>query len=229
MCIRDRGKLAGEPDCDAIINAGMDFLWHQHRDGLHGGYLWSVGAEGIADGIKLAYGHVFVLLAAASAKKVGHPDADRMIADISAVLDRHYWDEDHGLLRDEFTRDWQVFSTYRGMNANMHGVEALLAAFEATGEALYLTRAGRILDFFIGRMAPRNGWRLPEHHDDKWLVDAAYQGLSLIHTSMCIRDRPCKNPSPRWRAPRVLAMSRATEGFSATTAMLMQRAILKYE
>ncbi len=174
------GKLAGEPDCDAIINAGMDFLWQHHRDGLHGGYVWSVGADGILDGTKLAYGHVFVLLAASSAKKAGHPDADRMIADISAVLDRHYWDEGHGLLRDEFTRDWRPFSTYRGMNANMHGVEALLAAFEATGEVEYRDRAGRILDFFIGRMAPTNGWRLPEHFNEDWQLDVAYQGNPMF-------------------------------------------------
>ena len=174
------GKLAGEADCDAIIDAGMAFLWDQHRDGDHGGYVWSVGAQGVADGTKLAYGHVFVLLAGASARKAGHPMADRLIADISGVIDRHFWDEDHGLLRDEFTRDWQPFSTYRGMNANMHGVEALLAAFEATGNALYRDRAGRILDFFIGRMAPAHGWRLPEHFDDAWRVDAAYQGNPMF-------------------------------------------------
>ena len=174
------GKMTGEADCDAIIDAGMRFLWDHHRDQTHGGYVWSVGADGVADGTKLAYGHVFVLLAGSSAKKVGHPDADRLIADISAIIDQHYWEEDHGLLCDEFTQQWQPFSDYRGMNANMHGVEALLAAFEATGVTRYLDRAGRILGFFIGRMAPQNGWRLPEHYNAAWQVDADYAGNPMF-------------------------------------------------
>lgn len=174
-------RAAGFAGCDAVIDAGMDWLWRHHRDADHGGYVWAVGPEGgIADGIKMNYGHVFVLLAGASAKEAGHPDADRLIADISDVLDRRFWEEGAGLFADEFTRDWQVFSTYRGYNSNMHGVEALLAAHEATGEALYRDRAGRILEFFLGRMAPENGWRLPEHYTADWQVDRAYSGNPMF-------------------------------------------------
>jgi sulfoquinovose isomerase len=175
------GQLWGEAGGEAIIDAGMAFLWSGHRDEAHGGYVWSVAPDGsVADGVKLAYGHVFVLLAGSSARKVGHPDADRLIADAEAILDRHYWDDDAGLLRDEFTRDWQPFSTYRGMNANMHGVEAMLAAYEATGRSFHLDRAGRILDFFIARMAPAHGWRIPEHYRADWTVDAGYQGNPMF-------------------------------------------------
>lgn len=165
---------------DAIIDAGMNFLWNHHRDTEHGGYLWSVTKDEIGDGVKLAYGHVFVLLAASSAKLVGHVQADRLIADVAQVIDQHYWDEDQGLLRDEFNRDWTPFSTYRGMNANMHGIEAMLAAYEATGDRLWLTRAGRILDFFIGRIASAHNWRIPEHYHEDWTIDAAYQGNPMF-------------------------------------------------
>ncbi|MCB2127803.1 MAG: AGE family epimerase/isomerase [Rhodobacteraceae bacterium] len=163
-----------------MIDAGMDFIWRRHRDGRHGGYCWSVGDTQHADGTKLAYGHVFVLLAGASARMAGHPDADRLIADVTEVIDTRFWDEDRGLLRDEFRQDWTVFSQYRGMNANMHGVEAMLAAYEATGQAEYLTRAGRILDFFVGQVAPRHGWRLPEHYTSEWKVDPAYEGNPMF-------------------------------------------------
>ena len=168
--------IAGRPDAAGIVDRGMDDLWTRHRDKEHDGYLHAVDGETVADGIKLAYGHVFVLLAASTAKQLGHPDADRLFDDIVAVLDRHYWDEAAGLFRDEFTRDWQPFSTYRGMNANMHGVEALLAAFEATGEAVFLSRARRILAFFIDRIAPQEGWRIAEHYTDDWRIDRAYEG-----------------------------------------------------
>ena len=174
------GKAFGDKGCDAIIDAGMAYLWNRHRDGDHGGYVWSLKGGAVADGVKLAYGHVFVLLAGSSAKLAGHPDADRLIADATAVLDKHYWDDSRGLLRDEFGRDWQPFSTYRGMNANMHGVEAHLAAFEATGNETYLIRAGRILNFFVGRIGPAHGWRLPEHYTESWQVDPDYQGNPMF-------------------------------------------------
>lgn len=174
------GKALGVPGCDVIIDAGMAFLWTRHRDQDHGGYLWSVKDGGAADATKLAYGHVFVLLAAADAKLAGHPDADRLMADITGIIEHHYWDEERGLLQDEFARDWTPFSTYRGMNANMHGVEAMLAAHEATGERVWLDRAGRILDFFVGRMAPAHGWRLPEHYTESWEVDPGYAGNPMF-------------------------------------------------
>lgn len=174
------GKAFGDDGADRIIDAGMDFLWTRHRDPRHGGFLWSVGRGGAGDGVKLAYGHVFVLLAAASAREAGHPDADRLLADVAGVIEARFWDEAHGLLRDEFAEDWAPFSTYRGMNANMHGVEAMLAAFEATGDRVWLDRAGRILDFFTGATAPAHGWRIPEHYTEDWQVDPDYRGNPMF-------------------------------------------------
>lgn len=173
-------KALGDPNADAIIDAGMAFLWNAHRDKTHGGYVWSLKDGVVSDGTKLAYGHVFVLLAGSSAKMVGHPDADRLIADAIASLEQHYWDEARGLLRDEFAQDWKPFSTYRGMNANMHGVEAMLAAFEVTGDKKWLIRAGRILDFFVGKMAPAHDWRIPEHYTEDWQVDPGYTGNPMF-------------------------------------------------
>lgn len=174
------GQLAGVAGADAVVDHGMSYLWSHHRDTVHGGYVWALKDQGVADGVKLAYGHVFVLLAGSSAKIAGHPDADRLIADATDVLDTHYWDEDRGLFRDEFNRDWSPFATYRGMNANMHGIEALLTAHEATGESIHLNRAGRILDFFAGQMAPAHGWRLPEHFTEDWQVDPDYEGNPMF-------------------------------------------------
>lgn len=174
------GHLAGAPDCVAIVDHGMRYLWDRHRDQVHGGYLWALDGDGIGDDRKLAYGHGFVLLAASSAKLVGHPDADRLLDDISEVMDQRFWEEGPGLFADEFNRDWTPFSTYRGMNANMHSIEALLAAFEATKEAHYLSRAGRILEFFLDQMAPNWDMRLPEHYNEDWSVDPTYAGNPIF-------------------------------------------------
>ncbi|SLN19293.1 putative sugar isomerase YihS [Pseudoruegeria aquimaris] len=170
------GHLAGVAHAEEIVDRGMAYLWSHHRDADHGGYLWALEGDAPVDARKLAYGHVFVLLAAASAKAAGHPEADRLLADVDGILDAHFWEEDNGLFCDEYNRDFTPFSSYRGMNANMHGVEALLAAFEATGREKFLERAGRILDFFMRRIAPEHDWRLPEHYDADWRIDAGYAG-----------------------------------------------------
>lgn len=173
-------KLAGWSGCDAIIDQGMRYLASHHRDRDHGGWLWAMQGDAVHDSRKLAYGHVFVLLAGSSAKLAGHPDADALIDEATATLDRHFWEDGPGLFADEWNRDWTPFSTYRGMNANMHGVEALLAAFEATGDRTHLDRAGRILNFFLRRIAPANGWRIPEHYREDWTIDRGYSGNPMF-------------------------------------------------
>lgn len=169
------GKFSGLSDCDDMIDHGMAYLWAHQRDAQHGGFVWSVdGEDALHDGRKLAYGQVFVLLAGASAKKAGHPDADRLIDNVTEILETKFWEEDRGLFADEWNRDWTPFSTYRGMNANMHGVEALLTAYEATGRESYLNKAGRILDFFLRQIAPAEYYRLPEHYTQDWVPDRGY-------------------------------------------------------
>ncbi|QBY01228.1 AGE family epimerase/isomerase [Rhodophyticola sp. CCM32] len=168
------GHLSGVSNCGDMIDQGMTYLWSTFRDHEHGGYFWSVDGAEPSDGRKLNYGHVFVLLAASSAKKAGHPDADRMIDDITDVLNTRFWESGPALFADEFTREWSAFSTYRGMNSNMHGTEALLNAYEATGDAAYLEKADHIIRFFLRQVAPKNNHRLPEHYTETWDPDWAY-------------------------------------------------------
>ena len=163
--------LMGRPGADVIVDHGMNFLWDSHRDPDHGGYYWAVGYDGPSDATKQAYGHAFVLLAASSAKVAGHPDADRLIADISTVIKEKFWEEQFGAVAEEFTRDWQALDSYRGQNSNMHLTESLMAAFEATNDSTYLRMAERITDLIIRRHAAANDWRLPEHFSSDWRVN----------------------------------------------------------
>lgn len=172
--------LMGRPGADVMIDHGMDFIWNGHRDKDKGGYFWGVGYEGPTDDTKQAYGHAFVLLAASSAKVAGHPDADRLLADISTVLDEHFWEAGPGATAEEFTRDWQPFDTYRGQNSNMHLTEALMAAFEATGDSSYLNKAERIADLIVRRHAAENGWHLPEHFSQDWQLNKDYSGSPVF-------------------------------------------------
>ena len=174
------GHLLGRPGAADLVDHGMQALLNRHRDPKHGGYFTSFDADGPRDTAKLAYGHAFVLLAGASAKLAGHPDATKLIADISEIIEKRFWEEKQGVSAEEYLSDWASFSAYRGQNSNMHLTEALMAAFEATGERAYLAKAERIADFFLQRMAASHHWRVPEHYRADWTVDRAYKGSDVF-------------------------------------------------
>lgn len=170
------GYLLGRPGAGDIIDHGMRYLWESHRDAKHGGYFWQVNDDGAADPSKQGYGHAFVLLAAASAKVAGHPLAERMLADITEVLETRFWEPNNGAIAEEFARDWSPINggRYRGQNSNMHLTEALMATFEATGDNVYLDKAECIADLVIRHSAGSVGFRVPEHFDPNWMIDTDY-------------------------------------------------------
>jgi sulfoquinovose isomerase len=165
-------RLLGRPGAERLIDHGMDWLWNAHRDATNGGYRWDAGEGG--DPARQAYGHAFVLLAASSAKVAGHPDADRLLADVTEIIRGRFWEETHGAVAEEFEPDWTPKSGYRGQNSNMHMTEALMAAFEATEDAEYLAMAERIATRVIAMTAAENGWRVLEHFDATWRHDPDY-------------------------------------------------------
>lgn len=62
----------------------------------------------------------------------------------------------------------------------MRGVEAMLSAYGAFGDEFYLSRAGRILDFFINKIAAGENRRLPEHYTSEWQIDHNYAGNPMF-------------------------------------------------
>ncbi len=174
------GHLMGRPGAADILDHAMSALWLRHRDNQHGGYFWSFDADGPRERDKLAYGHAFVLLAAASAKCAGHPDADRLLSDITEVIEKRFWKPSACASAEEFKADWTPFSEYRGQNANMHLTEALMAAYEATGERAYLDKAESISDLILRRSAGAADWRVPEHYGSDWTVDREYRGSDMF-------------------------------------------------
>ena len=56
----------------------------------------------------------------------------------------------------------------------MHLTEALMAAFEATGDKTYLEMAESIATLVIDRLAAAHGWRVAEHFDENWKLDRDY-------------------------------------------------------
>jgi len=169
------GLLLGCPGFDALVDHGVTALRTTFHDQEHGGWYAKVnGASGTpTDSEKQAYGHAFVILAASSAVAAGRPGADELLADALAVHELRFWDEAEGLARESFNQDFSVVEDYRGANANMHTVEAYLAAADVTGDRRWLDRAVRILTRMIG-WAGEHHWRMPEHFDATWTVRPDY-------------------------------------------------------
>jgi sulfoquinovose isomerase len=175
--------LLGIPGADRIVDHGLAFLWERMRDAEHGGYFWGVDDEKPTNPTKQAYGHAFVLLAASSAMCVGHPDAPRLLADVTQIIEERFWDKAAGATTEEYNQDWSPMGTYRGQNSNMHLTEALMAAFEATGDRGYLDKAESIASLIIDRHARAEGWRVAEHFTENWGVDRGYKGDPMFRPS----------------------------------------------
>ena len=168
------GHLLGRPGAAVLADHGIRFLTEAHRDEQNGGYFWTVGHEGPLDRSKQAYGDAHVLLAAAAAVLAERPGAEGLLADVARNVDEHFWSEEDGLLVEEFGEDWTGPSEYRGANSNMHMVEALLAAADATGDHLYRKRALRISERLIHECTAANVWRVAEHYTTTWDIDRDY-------------------------------------------------------
>lgn len=161
------GTLLGVPGCRPLAQAALAGLTGPLRDGEGGGWFPSLAADGTPGPGKTAYTHAFVVLAASSATAAGLDGADRLLADALAAFEKWFWDEEAGKAVDTWDAQFTVLDPYRGINANMHTVEAFLAAADVTGERVWLDRAARI-GAFAAHAAADNEWRLPEHFDESW-------------------------------------------------------------
>lgn len=151
---------------------GLKFLRDRHRDPASGGYAWQLGDDPDPD--LYCYGHMFVLLAYAVALDNGISDAAGPLDETWRLLERHFWRPDDGLYLDQTGPGWTPVSPYRGQNANMHGCEAMLAAFAASGETRYLDRAYTLAENVTQRLAGQTDGKVWEHYDPDWRVDWDY-------------------------------------------------------
>jgi len=152
---------------------GLAFLEDRHRQ-PSGGYAWVLDGERVADATNHCYGLAFVMLAGATALLAGLPQGRPVLEQAWDVMECHFWDAEYGLYKDEASPDFAEISAYRGQNANMHACEALIWAFEATGERRYLARAALLADSVTRRLAALAGGLIWEHYHADWTVDWDY-------------------------------------------------------
>jgi mannose/cellobiose epimerase-like protein (N-acyl-D-glucosamine 2-epimerase family) len=162
--------LLGHPGAADLAGHGVATLRSGPlHDAQHGG--WRSATD---DDTKAAYVHAFVVLAAATATVAGVDGGRALLDEALGVWEQRFWDDDEGLAAEAFDRDWTVSEEYRGANANMHGVEATLAAADALaptdpGTAARLrAHALRATERIVHDWTRARNWRLPEHFTPSW-------------------------------------------------------------
>ena len=174
-------SMRGDESATALLDHGVRALFGRLRDAEHGGWFTAVNADGPTVPDKRAYEHAFVILAGASARAAGHPRGAELLDEALGTFETRFWDEEKGLAVDVWDRTWRELEDYRGVNANMHTVEAFLAAAEVTGDRRWTARAARIVEQVVHGFAATNGYRLPEHFTADWSTRFDYNREAPAH------------------------------------------------
>ena len=164
------GSFLGHDGSEELVDAALKGLHGELRDTKNGGWFAGITAAGEPLPNKQCYAHAFVILASASAYLAGRPGAKEILDEALKLYDEHFWNEEEGLSCDMWDTEFAVLDDYRGINANMHTVEAFLAVADVLKNDRYRVRAGRIIDCVIG-WAKNNNWRIPEHFTKGWVAD----------------------------------------------------------
>lgn len=167
------GILFGRKDYLDIARHGLDYLEEVHWQASSQTYAWTLDNHKPLDMTQQAYGYAFVLLAYAAARKAGLVQDDSKLQQVYDLLEQRFWQAEYGLYADEISPEG-VLSPYRGQNANMHLCEAMLAAFEATGNNQYLERASQLAQSIAVRQASLTNDLVWEHYTPEFKPDWDY-------------------------------------------------------
>lgn len=158
----------------ALAKEGLRYLRLYHWDGERRGYNWLLEANQPVDQTNHCYGLAFVILALSTCLEVGIGDVRDELYDAWDLLNQKLWLPDSGLYADEASADWHTVSAYRGQNANMHCCEALLAAHQATGDAVFLDRAYTLANTVAVVLADKSDGLIWEHFNEDLAIDWEY-------------------------------------------------------
>lgn len=164
------GSLLGYEHSNALAMTALKGLCGELHDDVHGGWYAGRTAQDTILPDKQCYAHAFVILAATSGILAKIPEANALLQEALTLYDLRFWNEEEGLSCDTWNTAFTRLDDYRGLNANMHSVEAFLAVADAVGDERYRIRAGRIIDHVLA-WAKDNDWRIPEHFTKDWTPD----------------------------------------------------------
>lgn len=164
------GTMLGDKESKSLAENALRGLKGALKDTEHGGWYSGLRADGKILPNKQCYAHAFVILSASSAMLAKIDGAEELLKEALELFDLRFWDEKEKLCVDTWNTEFTVLDDYRGLNANMHTVEAFLAVADALSDEKYRQRAGGIIEHVI-KWFSENSFRIPEHFTKDWKED----------------------------------------------------------
>lgn len=164
------GSMMGDKESKDLAAQAIKGLLGELKDNKNGGWYAGLSKDNVPLEYKQCYAHAFVILAGTSAYLAGVEGAKELLNEALKVYDKYFWNEEEGLAVDTWNTEFTKLDSYRGVNANMHTVEAFLAVADALSDEAYRKRAGRIIDHVVS-WSKENDFRIPEHFTSDWKPD----------------------------------------------------------
>ncbi len=167
------GEMEGFPGSRELVDKALGALRGEMKDKVNGGWYTAITEKNTPTDGKWCYVHAFVIFAASCALALKHDGAEELLKEALETYDKYFWEDEKGMSCDTWDTAFSKKETYRGLNANMHSVEAFLTAADCAGKEEYRKRAGRMIDNVIP-WAKNNNWRLPEHYSEDWVPEREF-------------------------------------------------------
>lgn len=201
LYVLSHAALLGDNSGQAAAEAGYIFLKRNYRDEANGGWRFSVTPDGAPlDGTKDLYAHAFVLFALAYLHRAfAAPDAVALAAETMEVI-RTRLAAPAGGFWDGADAAWTPDTAIRRQNPHMHLLEGVLAQFEATGDAAWLSNADALVALLRENFFDAETATLGEYFTPSWapdperghIVEAGhhFEWVWLLHRYAALSGRP---------------------------------------
>ena len=167
-------KLFSDSEYPKLWQHGLHYLRDTHWQQERQGYSWELNKLGATDETNHCYGLAFVLLAFATSLKAGDEASKVDLYNTWELLEKYFWQEDSDLYADERTADWKTLSDYRGQNANMHACEAMILAYEASQDDMFLDRAYQLAKKVALELSAKSDGLVWEHFNKDLSINWSY-------------------------------------------------------
>lgn len=157
----------------SLALSGLRYVEEQHELENNSGYVWTIKNHKPEDKTQQAYGYAFVLLMYSRCFEYKITESDEGIYRLFELLEQTFWQQSFGLYADELSVQGEL-SEYRGQNANMHICEAMIAAYSATKDIRFLTRAKVLAEKVCGQLTQQTNGLVWEHYNSQFEPDWDY-------------------------------------------------------
>ena len=114
------------------------------------------------------------MLVASPAVGAGLPGASDLLHDALDIWLARFWDDDAAMFVDTWNCEFTRLGPYRGVNGNMHAVEAFLAAADVLDDDTLRQRAAAVARRVAFKLAEPTAGATPEHFTAQWQARLGY-------------------------------------------------------